>query len=206
MSKYIRFGDDLVLAISPTQTHSHFKEAFGQYCKPVSAGMIRIANSFQNEVACICYDESVTLKLKSGETDSDFVIDCLKKKEAHFGIYDDNNAVVIFGSMTEDPLKKRNLLKSLFYSELFVFGKVHYVASSDEQFECDTVVDEFYFTHKRNGTYTDIHIPSEYDTWEKAVKVEFKEKFPQFFNDSGISKKDIGKYIEFYTGINRQPW
>jgi hypothetical protein len=64
--KYIRTEDNQIIIFSELQNHSDFK-----IFNPISAGFISIGIGKDRNPDCTCYGESVTLKLKSIEGDSE---------------------------------------------------------------------------------------------------------------------------------------
>ena len=63
--KYIKTESNQIIVFPETMKHSQFK-----MFNPVSAGFVHITSNNRGMPTCTCYGESVSLKLKSDETDS----------------------------------------------------------------------------------------------------------------------------------------
>lgn len=64
--KYIRTKHNEIIVFSSLQQHSEFSRFF-----PISAGFISFGIGEDKNVDCKCYGESISLKLKSKEDDTD---------------------------------------------------------------------------------------------------------------------------------------
>lgn len=74
--KYIKTIDNIIVVFPEVLAHDKFK-----YLNPVSAGFIQIHpnENFETGVEYTCYGESISLGLKSDETDSKIAQQCFTR-------------------------------------------------------------------------------------------------------------------------------
>ena len=210
MSKYVRYGDDIILATSDCQMHSDFKESFGTHCKPTSAGSLKVLDSFNKGIKVFCSGDSTSLKLASGgDLDSEFAINALKDNRVVYAVYEFDMVIVLFGINTDDPFKIMETVKDLVHPGLLVFGTLGFEAIGN--FECDLQIKDYNFVsyHHEQGKKSipmitcsgksDIGKNALFDTGLENIR----EMYPQWFKDGDFSIKNLEFHVRNYTGLVR---